>query len=110
MLRNDEVQHQGYKMNTYEYAIKNVWDYVKDHQKLCSYLPTDEIAFGRYPDRRFFWGVAFTVIPRWSTAYLKQVEHERNMERNKIPAARTIRISDKWAASLEQHDFQSKSK
>ena len=43
VLRNDEVQHLNFPMATYEYAVQNVWDHVKDHAGFCEYMPTEEI-------------------------------------------------------------------
>ena len=50
-------------MTTYEFAIKNVWDQVKAHPRFIEYMPDREINWERYPDRKWFWGVALTVIP-----------------------------------------------
>ena len=60
-------------MSTYEFAIRNVWDQVKIHRPILDYLPDDEIDLKRYPDRRFFWGVALTIMPHWSQTYIAEV-------------------------------------
>ena len=60
-------------MATYEFAIQNVWDQVKNHKRFVEYMPDEEIALERYPDRGFFWGVALTILPNWSRSYIKQV-------------------------------------
>jgi hypothetical protein len=67
-------------MTTYEYAIRNVWNQVKNHREFVSYMPSNEIELERYPDRKFFWGVALTIIPKWSRTYIQQVVHQRREE------------------------------
>ena len=44
----------------HEFAVKNVWDELKGDQELRKYLPTQEMDLGKYPDRKFFWGVVST--------------------------------------------------
>ena len=56
-----------------DWAVKNVWPLVKDNKQVCEYLPSDEMNEGRYPDKTFFWGVLFTVLPLWSTDYYERV-------------------------------------
>jgi len=36
-------------------------------------MPSDEIELGRYPDRKWFWGVALTILEDWSRSYIKEV-------------------------------------
>ena len=36
------------------------------------YLPKD-IDTGKYPDKEFFWGLAFTIIPDWANKYNSEV-------------------------------------
>ena len=43
-------------------------------------MPSNEIELERYPDRKFFWGVALTIIPKWSRTYIQQVVHQRREE------------------------------
>ena len=49
-----------------EYTVKNVWYMVKDDPLLCEYLPSEEMNIGRHPDKEFFWGVIFTIRPKWA--------------------------------------------
>ena len=93
VLKNDEVAHLSFPMATYEFAIQNVWDQVKNHEKLIQYLPDDEIELERYPDRKFFWGVALTIIPQWSRAYINEVLHQRHEEKLKAGPVKMIQIS-----------------
>ena len=44
-------------------------------------MPMDEIKFGRFPDRDFFWGVCFTVLPVWANKYTETVLLNRNKEK-----------------------------
>ena len=60
-----------------EFAVKNVWELVKSDKELMQFLPSDEMAEKRFPDKDFFWGIAFTLRPRWASAYNKQVMHNR---------------------------------
>ena len=32
-------------------------------------MPDEEMDLDRFPDKEFFWGVAFTIIPEWSNKY-----------------------------------------
>ena len=50
---------------------------VKSSKELMRFLPDDEMDEGKFPDRNFFWGLAFTVIPEWAKRYHKQVEDNR---------------------------------
>ena len=34
-------------------------------------MPSDEMDVGRFVDREFFWGVAFTKIPHWAHEYMR---------------------------------------
>ena len=99
-------------MNTYEYAIKNVWGQVKEHSGFVEYMPSAESEQGRYPDRKFFWGVALTVLPQWSNQYIDQVIHERKEAARKrnFPNPKKISISSGWLAQLQQHDYVSTGK
>ena len=38
---------------------------------------------GRYPDKTFFWGVVFTVLPQWSTDYYEKVVAKRLQQQKK---------------------------
>ena len=62
----------------------------------------------RFPDKRFFWGIAFTVLPTWSTRYHKKVLDNRAKEEKVNPNdSREIKISDKWKDELMKYDFKS---
>ena len=46
-------------------------------KKIQKYLPIDEMDEGRYPNKKYFWGVVFTVEPEWATKYYKAVVKKR---------------------------------
>ena len=78
---------------------------------LRRYLPAEEMDLGRYPDRRFFWGIAFTVQPRWANIYFEKVIEQRNkIKPYNFDIKKTISISSEWIEKLSQHDFKSKCK
>ena len=56
----------------------NVWPLVKSDEKFKSYMPSDEMEVGRFPDRDFFWGISFQILEDWSQQYLKLVMEKRN--------------------------------
>ena len=53
-----------------EYAVKNVWPQVRNDALLCAHLPSEEMDLGRWPDRRFFWGVLSTLRGDWVDRYV----------------------------------------
>ena len=73
VLDKDKLTDRQIKPHWSEFAVKNVWSMVMDSEELCKYLPTDEIDQGRFPDKAFFWGVAFTIIPDWAQEYTSKV-------------------------------------
>ena len=52
-----------------DWSVKNVWPLVKSNSLVSHYLPSEEIHEGRFPDKIFFCGVVFTVIPEWANYY-----------------------------------------
>ena len=95
-----------------EYAIKNVWPQVRDDEDLIQYLPDEEMDLGRWPDRRFFWGILSTLRREWVEKYV----HESVLQRDKMQLVaqmrnrRSINISDRWKSKLLEHDFASRQK
>ena len=51
VLKNKDVNYEGFDMNTPEFAVKNVWPQVSRSAKFLQYMPTDEIDEKRFPDR-----------------------------------------------------------
>ena len=95
-----------------EYAPKNVWYQVRDDPTLIAYLPDEEMDLGRWPDRRFFWGVLSTLRSDWVEKYAS----EAATQRDKIglgdpgPSKKAIQPSDGWRKKLLEHNFASRSK
>ena len=50
-----------------------------------SYLPIDEMDTKRYPDKKWFWGIAFTTIPTWAWKYHNAVLDQRAKQEKKDP-------------------------
>ena len=94
-----------------DWAVKNVWPQIKFNKLIREYLPYQEMLQGRFPDKEFFWGVLFTVVPTWANAYYKAVIKKRlATKKNTLKEIKTINISAKWEAALQEHDFISKCK
>ena len=53
-------------------------------------MPVEEIEEGLYPDRLWFWGVCFTVLPFWANAYYEAVLWKKRSEIKKNPNNRKI--------------------
>jgi len=69
-------------------------------------LPADEMDMGKYPDKKFFWGVISTLKQDW-TQKLKDEEREKlTFNVNK----KIIVVTDKWKQKLEEFDFAPKGK
>ena len=84
---------------------------MKSDARLCRYLPTCEMNVGRYPNREYFWGVAFTIIPIWANQSTKLVMSKRYAQVSPdLNAAKIINVSENWIRKLSQHDFTSSSK
>ena len=95
-----------------EYAPRNVWHLVRADATLRAHLPDEEIERGRWPDRRFFWGVLSTLRSDWVEKYAS----EAATQRDKIglgdpgPSKKAIQPSDGWRKKLLEHNFASRSK
>ena len=97
-LDNDQVKMVKLKDTWEEFAVSNVWKLVRTDMHLRSYLPADEMDAGRYVDRDFFWGIAFTVCRTWAYQYVRQAIARRKL----IPVhdfkkKKTIIVSTRWA-------------
>ena len=52
---------------------------------------------GFYPDKEFFWGICFTIIPKWANEYYDQVINERRNHKQKPPVEKKIvMVSAQW--------------
>ena len=94
-----------------EYSLKHVWPLVKQDKIIRRFLPADEMDEGRYPDRHFFWAIAFTILPNWATMYTKKVWMQREYKDDtNLNKRKLITISRRWVERLQKFDYQSKSK
>ena len=75
-----------------------MWPLVKHNKKIREYLPAEEMDEGeKYPDRKFFWGVAFTVLPDWSEKYYKAVIDKKRREIKENPNnKKTVAVSERF--------------
>ena len=90
--------------------MKNIWPQVKHSQELHKYLPVDDMNRGKYPDREFFWGILFTVIPDWANKYHQMVIKQRHGSGKDPAEPKTIEVSAKWMQKLQEFDFKSSRK
>ena len=92
-------------------AVKNVWKYVRHLEDFRIYLPAEEMDDGQYPDRAFFWGIAFTVLPTWANNYYDMVIEKKRKEVVENPANRkVISITPAFREKLAQFPFKTLSK
>ena len=63
VLHKDQVNMHTFNQNYHEYSVKNVWPLVKTASELHEYLPLIEMSKGKFPDKKWFMGLCFTLIP-----------------------------------------------
>lgn len=64
---------------------------------------------GKYPDKKFFWGVISTLKQDWAQKFKDEVMKKREkltLNFNK----KIIVVTDKWKQKLEEFDFIPKGK
>ena len=62
---------------------------------------------GKYPDKKFFWGVISTLKQDWAQKFKDEVMKKREkltLNFNK----KIIIVTDKWKQKLEEFDFATK--
>ena len=64
-----------------EFSVKAIWPKIKHSTHVLSYLPTDDMAQGRYPNRDYVWGILHTLVPDWADQYTKLALDERYRQR-----------------------------
>ena len=80
-----------------EFCVKNVWHLVRSDARLCRYLPSEKMNKDKYPDRAFFWGITFTVVPIWANQYTKLVMKKRYAQApHDFDKTKQIVISENW--------------
>ena len=88
VLEKDEIKGQAIEKQYEELTVKNCWPKVRSHKRFRKYMPAEEMDNGRFPDKRFFLGVAHTILPNWSRQYTQEVLTKRNIKRNIIQMLR----------------------
>jgi len=74
-------------------------------------LPAEEMDEGEYPDRSFFWGICFTVVPTWANSYYERVIEKKRAEVVENPNFRkVISITPAFREKLTKFQFKSLSK
>ena len=92
-----------------EYAIKHVWPQVRCDAELHKYLPSKELDLGRWPDRRFFWGILSTLQSDWVKEYSRICGEKRDIiQRRGKMKARNLNLGKHWKVRLMEHDFASR--
>ena len=56
-------------------------------------MPAEEMNAKRYPDRQFFWGTAFIIIPNWANEYVRRVELTRRKKHCDLNESKVITVS-----------------
>ena len=79
-LKGIEVRCRDVGQHWPDWAVKNVWPLVKHKEKLRQYLPVEEMDEGIYPDRIWFWGLCFTLLPFWANSYYEAVIYKKRTE------------------------------
>ena len=101
---------QNIKEGWHEFAIKNIWRFIENDLVFQEYLPWEEMKEGRYPDKQFVWGIAFTVKKTWAQQFYDMCLKERNKIQLNPIQKKIIVVSDAWKQKLAQHEFISKCK
>jgi hypothetical protein len=71
-------------------------------------MPYNEMEQGRFPNKEFFWGIAFNLRNDWANKYYTECVKMRESS-HKFPIERkTIVVSEAWRIKLMEHDFCSK--
>ena len=106
----DEIRQCGrIREHLPEYAVKRAWPLVRDDPLIVAYLPDEELDLERWPDRRFFWGIVYTIRPEWVEDYISQCIAQRDrMHLVNRMATKTVAISAGWREKLAAHDFASR--
>ena len=104
-----EITNLNIKDSWHELAVKNVWHHLKQDQQVRKYLPADEMDLGKYPDKKFFWGVISTLKQDWAQKFKDDVMKKREKLGFNINK-KIIVVTDKWKQKLEEFDFAPKGK
>ena len=64
---------------------------------------------GKYPDKKFFWGVISTLKQDWAQKFKDEVMKKREKLTFNVNK-KIIVVTDKWKQKLEEFDFAPKGK
>ena len=64
---------------------------------------------GKYPDKKFFWGVISTLKQDWAQKFKDEVMKKREKLTFNVNK-KIIVVTDKWKQKLEEFDFALKGK
>ena len=67
----------GLKAHWSEWAVKNAYPQLKHYPSLMTYLHTDSMDEGHYPDRAWFWAIVYKVVPKWFLNTPEQTFHNK---------------------------------
>ena len=70
------------------------------------YMPEEEMEQERYPDREWFWDIANTVVPVWTTAYMDEAQEKRLAAPKEIPKTTRVSPSAKVLEQLKQFSYK----
>ena len=54
-----------------EFAVKNVFNLFKNDEEFMKYMPGLEMNLGRFPDRAWFWTMAYTLREEWTSSFME---------------------------------------
>ena len=108
VLTTDKIPTNEIEKHWDELAVNNVLHLVENDKEVMDFMP-DDIKEGKFPDRRWFWGVLFALRQEWATKYLAivmKIKHGRKENFEK----KVVKVSPNWISKLQQHDYRSKRK
>jgi len=71
LKKNEIVLPKIIKQGWNEFSLKNVYPLIKSDKIFESYLPFSEMEQGKWVDKNYFWGIAFTIKPDWANNFYK---------------------------------------
>ena len=90
-----EITNLNIKDSWHELAVKNVWPHLKHDQQVRKYLPAEEMDLGKFPDKKFFWGVISTLKLEWAQKFKDDVTKKREKLTFNVNK-KIIVVTDKW--------------
>ena len=107
----NEIREFSFNNSYEEYNVKNAWSQIKTSKTISRYLPVDEMDQGRFPDKKWFWAIAFTCCPQWVRRYHNLVLDTRAKEVKKdVNNKKQITVTDSWMKVILKYDHKSTGK